>query len=103
MEQITQKIRSTNIIETYKFINSKEQNYFNHQLYIDFMHLDDEIGFNWVANYWYYRNLRIVKNIIATKKEDAKRGLILYGAGHNYLLKQFLQEIEGITVKSFGE
>lgn len=103
MEQMTRKIRSTDIIETFQFINSDELNRLNHQLYIDLMQLDDEIAFNWVANYWYYRNLRIVKNIMAVRKNGAKKGLILYGSGHNYLLKQFLQEIEGIEVKCFGE
>ena len=103
MKQITEKIRSTGIIETFQFINSNELDHLNHQIYIDLMQLDDEIAFNWVANYWYYRNLRIVKNIMAAKKDGAKKGLILYGFGHNYLLKQQLQEIEGITVKSFGE
>ncbi|ATP39976.1 hypothetical protein CSE16_07890 [Solibacillus sp. R5-41] len=103
MEQISEKLKGSSIIELFKFINSKEQSRVNHQIYVDLLQMSDEIAFDWVVNYWYYRNLKIVKNIMAVKKDGLKKGLIIYGAGHNYLLSQFLGEIEGITVRCFGD
>lgn len=103
MEQITEKVKCGDIIKLFQWINSKEQVKLNHQIYVDLLQMEDEIAFNWVVNYWYYRNLKIVKNIMAVKKQGLKKGLILYGVGHNYLLKQFLEEIDGVTVRSFGE
>lgn len=103
IEMYAQKIKSSTIIDTFKFINSQEQTKIGHQTYVELMLLEDEITFNWVSNYWYYRNLKIVKNINAAKLDGKNKALVLYGAGHNYLLHNFLGEMPGYQVKFFGE
>lgn len=86
-----------------KFIKLAEQTKIGHQTYIELMLLEDEIAFNWVSNYWYYRNLKIAKNIHHAKLDGKNKALVLYGAGHNYLLHNFLGEMPGYQVKLFGE
>lgn len=95
------KLKEGNIIDLFKFINSKEQNKLNHQIYLDLLALEDDIAFNWVVNYWYYRNLKIVQNIQKSIKPSTKRTVLIYGTGHNYLLKQQLEDISNIQVISY--
>ncbi|MEK4080608.1 DUF5694 domain-containing protein [Solibacillus sp. FSL K6-1126] len=64
---------------------------------------DDEIAFEWISKYWYYRNLRIARNIKKSILPETKRSVILYGSGHNYLLKQLLEEDESIKVIQYGD
>ena len=97
------KLKEGNIIDLFKFINSKEQNKLNHQIYLDLLALEDNSAFNWVVNYWYYRNLKIVQNIRKSIKPSTKRAILIYGAGHNYLLKQQLEDITNVQVISYGD
>jgi hypothetical protein len=52
---------------------------------------DDQPGAAWVGT-WYARNLRIFNNLmnIASKPDD--RVVVIYGAGHAYLLRQLARE-----------
>ena len=103
MTAFSSKLDEGNSIEFFKLVNSPEQNLLNHQIYTDSMMLNDEVAFEWVANYWYYRNLKIVQNIRKSIKQGAQKALILYGAGHNYLLQQQLQDLPDIKVIPYGE
>lgn len=103
MKTISSKLNAGNIIELFKFINSPKQTRLDHQTYSDLMILNDEIAFEWVANYWYYRNLKIVQNIRKSIEQGTQRALILYGAGHNYLLQQLLEDIPEITVIPYSD
>lgn len=96
-------IQQGDIIELYKYINSHEYTVNDHQVYLDLMQLDDEIGFDWVTKYWYYRNLKIVRNIKKSILPETKRAVILYGSGHNYLLKQQLEDDKTIKVIQYGD
>lgn len=96
-------IQQGDIIELYKHINSQENIVNDHQVYLDLMQLDDEIAFEWVTKYWYYRNLRIVRNIKKSILPETKRAVILYGSGHNYLLKQQLGDDKSIKVIQYGD
>ncbi|KYG90620.1 hypothetical protein A0U40_06500 [[Bacillus] sp. KCTC 13219] len=102
IEQLTSIIQQGDIIKLYKFINSPEYIVNDHKIYLDLMQLDDEIAFEWVSKYWYYRNLRIAHNIKKSLKPKTKRAIILYGAGHNYLLKQQLEDDPSIKVIQYG-
>ncbi|MER2039073.1 MAG: DUF5694 domain-containing protein [Solibacillus sp.] len=103
MQTVSSKIQTGNIVEFFKFINTAEQNLQDHQLYVDLMLLQDEVAFEWVANYWYYRNLKIVQNIRKSIEQGTQKAVIIYGAGHNYLLQQMLQDDPQITVTPYGE
>lgn len=51
----------------------------------------NNIGIDWLCNYWYRRNLIIYANIARISKlED--RVLVIYGSGHIHLLAQFMKE-----------
>ena len=103
MKKLTVIIQQGDIIELYKFINSPENILNDHKVYLDLMQLDDEVAFEWVSKYWYYRNLRIVRNIKQSITPETKRAVILYGSGHNYLLKQLLEEDESFKVIHYGD
>lgn len=55
---------------------------------------DDNIpaGAMWTAQYWYYRNMVIYKNLVELAANGEERIFVLYGAGHLHLLLQFLQD-----------
>lgn len=103
LENLSTTIQQGDIIELYKHINSTEYIRNDHKFYLDLMKLDDEIAFEWVSKYWYYRNLRIVHNIKKSILPESKRAVILYGGGHNYLLKQLLEDNESIKVIQYGD
>lgn len=54
---------------------------------------DDKLqpGANWVGS-WYARNLRIFDNLVLLAVKPSDRVLVVYGAGHAYLLRQFARE-----------
>ncbi len=52
----------------------------------------EPVGINWLVKYWHYRNLIICRNIIQLIDQKHDRLLVLYGAGHGYLLKKLLEE-----------
>jgi hypothetical protein len=54
---------------------------------------DDKLqpGANWVGS-WYARNLRIFNNLVLLAAKPTDRVVVIYGAGHAYLLRQFARE-----------
>lgn len=52
----------------------------------------DYTGTDWLALTWYSRNLRIFRNVLRLTDSKADRLLLIYGAGHAYLLHQFFSE-----------
>ena len=103
IKKLSSIIQQGDIIKLYKYINSEEYITNDHKVYVDLMQLEDEIAFEWVSKYWYYRNLRIVQNIKRSIKPETKRAVILYGAGHNYLMKQQLEDDPFINVIHYGD
>ncbi|WP_077324286.1 DUF5694 domain-containing protein [Virgibacillus siamensis] len=74
----------------------------NRELYMKVAAIGDDrnpIGARWTAQYWYYRNMIIYKNLteLAWKNE---RILVIYGAGHVHLLTQFLKENGNFIVET---
>lgn len=65
-----------------------------HRRYFDFALIGDETknpGANWVMS-WYGRNLRIFDNLVGLTDDPHERILVIYGAGHAYLLRQYARE-----------
>jgi hypothetical protein len=65
-----------------------------HRNYFDWASIGDERkqpGANWVGA-WYARNLRIFNNLVRLTDRPQDRILVIYGAGHAYLLRQFATE-----------
>jgi Family of unknown function (DUF5694) len=73
-----------------------EDNLFYYNL-MDFGKNDNYVGTNVVSN-WYQRNLKIYTNITRITEGQNDRILVLYGAGHSFLLKQFLRDSGRYTV-----
>ncbi|MCP3028700.1 DUF5694 domain-containing protein [Halobacillus sp. A5] len=77
------------------WLNDKENMKANHEIYTKLALMGSKsnpVGSMWTAQYWYYRNMIVYKNLVEliTSKDD--NILVLYGAGHLYLLNQFLKE-----------
>jgi pheromone shutdown protein TraB len=47
---------------------------------------------------WYHRNLLIATNITRLSQGPGERILVLIGAGHAKLLREFLSEVPGFEV-----
>lgn len=103
MQLFSTAMKEKNMIETFQLLNSEEQIKKDHDIYVSLMMLEDENAFEWVANYWYYRNLKMAKHIRSSLQETSTKALVLCGAAHNYLLKQFLNEVPDYTVVNFKE
>ena len=72
-----------------------------HQTYLDIAMIGDagkQPGAAWVGT-WYARNLRIFGNILGLAKKPHERVLVIYGAGHAYLLRQMAQESGAFRVE----
>jgi hypothetical protein len=65
-----------------------------HRRYFDFALIGDakkNPGANWVMS-WYGRNLKIFDNLVWLTDDPHERVLVIYGAGHAHLLRQFARE-----------
>ncbi|KAB8126014.1 hypothetical protein F9U64_21010 [Gracilibacillus oryzae] len=77
------------------WMNDKEKVQSNHEMYMKLALIgseDNPVGAMWTAQYWYYRNMVIYKNLVELITTNEDRIFVLYGAGHLYLLNQFLRE-----------
>nr|WP_239587758.1 DUF5694 domain-containing protein [Bacillus pakistanensis] len=64
---------------------------------------ENPVGAMWTAQYWYYRNMVIYKNLVELVNSQEERIFLLYGAGHLHLLIQFLQESGFFIVKTASD
>lgn len=65
-----------------------------HRRYYDYAMLGDDVeapGPNWLAN-WHGRNLRIFARLVRLAEGPRERVLVVYGAGHAPLLRQFAEQ-----------
>jgi hypothetical protein len=94
LEQQQKWFKPGTVLEMIRTNNDEEFNYLDHQYYIRYRarlgEYPDYIGPFWLR-WWYRRNLIIYANIAKLATED-DRVLVIYGSGHNYLLKQFIHE-----------
>ena len=84
------------IIDMYIQDNDPESIRKDHQEYLRFIArvgLGDEYpGVNWLSHYWYDRNMKIYVNLTRITESVDDRILLIIGAGHVYLVQQFLEE-----------
>lgn len=60
---------------------------------------EDGQGANWVGA-WHGRNLKIFGNLVRLAETPGERVLVIYGAGHAFLLNRFAEESGAFTVHS---
>lgn len=93
-ERLLKMFKPGTVLEMIRTHNDEELNAIDHQYYIRYRarlgEHPDYIGPFWLR-WWYRRNLIIYSNIARLAAED-DRILVIYGSGHNYLLKQFIRE-----------
>ena len=91
------------IIDMYIRLNQPERSCADHRAYLHDARigLDDQYpGANWLAHFWYDRNLKIFVNLTRITESADDRILLIIGAGHVYLIQQFLEESGDYIVES---
>ena len=100
----TARFRAATLLESLREANAPEELARAHRRYFDFALLGDEAshpGANWVAN-WYGRNLKIFANLVRRAPGPGERLLVLYGAGHAFLLREFAAQSGAFEVLEAG-
>ena len=91
------------IIEMYIRLNEPEGRLADHQAYLRSARIglgDQYPGANWVAHSWYARNLKICINLTRITESADDRILLIIGAGHVFLVQQFLEDSGDYIVES---
>lgn len=90
-EDIDNMLKTKTVCDMLKYLNSEEWNTFNQGSYIDSISIgagDTYVGANYVKT-WYDRNIGIFANL-QTISEPGDRIVVLYGAGHVSILREFI-------------
>ena len=90
------------IIDMYIRLNQSAGRLADHQGYLRIARIglgSEYPGANWVW-YWYERNLKIFVNITRITESADDRILLVIGAGHVYLVQQFLEDSGNYIVES---
>lgn len=91
------------ILDMYRRLNQPEGRLADHQGYLRIARIglgDQYPGANWVTYMWYARNLKIFVNITRITESTDDRILLIIGAGHVFLLQQFLEDSGNYIVES---
>ena len=91
------------IVDMYIRLNEPEGRRADHQAYMRSARVglgDQYPGANWVSHSWYDRNLKIYVNLTRIAESADDRILLIIGAGHVYLIQQFLEESGDYIVES---
>ncbi|MCK4233273.1 hypothetical protein KAX75_02520 [candidate division WOR-3 bacterium] len=94
IEEMNEIQREGSIADIFIFINNTETLCEMHRSYLAIAQIgkDEQYpGADWVQ-YWYGRNLKIFTNLIRITESDDDRILLLIGAGHIQILKQFVED-----------
>ena len=89
-----QDMSNTPLTDLLVRVNTAEAVAARHRRYFDYAMLSDDVeapGANWLAN-WHGRNLRIFARIVRIADDPEDRVLVVYGAGHAPLLRQFADQ-----------
>lgn len=98
MEYLQYTGDAEDIATMYSFINTQAWSWHNHQLYV-IANAVQKAGYEGTdfVGAWYRRNLRIFSNL-QRLCEAHKRIVVIYGAGHLYLLRRFIEESEDMIL-----
>ena len=91
------------MIDKYIRINRPESWRADHQGYIRAARVglgDEYPGANWLVHSWYARNLKIFVNLTRITESTDDRILLIIGAGHVFLVQQFLEDSGDYIVES---
>ena len=91
------------LIDMYIRINEPEKIRADHQSYLRTARIglgDQYPGANWVAHWWYAHNLKNFVNLTRITESTDDRILLIIGAGHVYLIQQFLEDSGDYIVES---
>ena len=91
------------ILDIYRRLNQPEGRRADHQAYLRSARIglgDQYPGANWVGHLWYARNLKIFVNLTRITESADDRILLIIGAGHVYLIQQFLEDSGDYVVES---
>jgi hypothetical protein len=91
------------IIEMYIQRNEPQGRRADHQAYLRSARIglgDQYPGANWVTHVWYARNLKIFVNLTRITESADDRILLIIGAGHVFLMQQFLEDSGDYIVES---
>ena len=92
------------IVDMYIQHNEPEGVRDDHQLYLRKIARigsgDQYPGANWVAHDWYARNLKIFVNLTRITESADDRILLIIGAGHVFLVQQFLEDSGDYIIES---
>jgi hypothetical protein len=85
--------------------NSAEADAVGHRIYLAALRIGKDMDYPGadLAARWYERNLRIAANVARLPEGSGERILVLIGAGHGKLLRQFLAEMPGFEVVSCSD
>ena len=91
------------LIDMYIRINEPEGRLADHQAYLKSARIglgNEYPGANWVVHSWYARNFKTFVNLTRITETANDRILLIIGAGHVYLVQQFLEESGDYIVES---
>ncbi len=91
------------IIDMYIQINQDEKIRTNLRDYLRIARIgsqDQYPGANWVAHFWYPRNLKTFVNLTRITESENERILLIIGAGHLGFLKQIVEDSEVYHMES---
>ena len=91
------------VLDMYIQCNLPEWDTLNHQAYLRQARVglgDEYPGANWLAYFWYPRNLKIFVNLTRITESNDDRILLIIGAGHGFLIRQFLEDSGDYIVES---
>lgn len=103
-QRVTDLVTSRPIPEWLAVMNSPDYLRGMHQPYYDFALLgtpEGGQGANWVGA-WHGRNLKIFANLVRLAETPGERVLVIYGAGHAFLLNRFAEESGAFNVERPG-
>ena len=91
------------IIDMYIRVNQPERSRASQRAYLHDARIglgDQYPGANWLAHIWYARNLKIFVNLTRITESNDDRILLIIGAGHIFLVQQFLEDSEDYIIES---
>ena len=91
------------IIDMYIRMNQDEKIRTNLRDYLRIARIglrDEYPGANWVAHFWYPRNLKTFVNLTRITESEDERILLIIGAGHLGFLKQIVEDSEVYNLES---
>jgi len=100
MDAESAEMRCTSVSEWLRGLNSTAYRDESHRPYYDYAMIGDSVaypGATWVGH-WYARNLRIFANLVRMAANPEDRIVVIYGAGHGFLLDQFARESGAFTL-----